>query len=178
MTPEEIHQSIAELQARKEELQRLIFETQALLGKIDTKIHTLSTMELKPRPQQQPPQSLTEPMRAFANNQSTESAVSWNDYLLMAEESDNQGNLTAAEKAYAQAVDAAQTSLGPYDVNVAKCLLAYANFLESRNRYEEALLRFKLASGIYKRSGNMAAQTLAAGKVSRMEYLLSNGLNT
>jgi tetratricopeptide (TPR) repeat protein len=88
-----------------------------------------------------------------------------------AEAAEHDGRLDEAESYFKQAVDSSQEEYGYFDVNVAKCLLAYAQFLEARNRYADACLRYKLAAGIYKKGGHMAAHGLAAGSVTRMEVL-------
>lgn len=95
----------------------------------------------------------------------------WHLLLKQAEEAEINGDLAGAEAAYDEAVQVAQTQLGPYDTNLAKCFLAYAQFLEAQNRYSDAALRYRLAAGIYKQGGNTASQQLAAGKADRMAYL-------
>lgn len=97
--------------------------------------------------------------------------MEWFELLKQAEESDFAKDLSQAEICYSQAVEYAQTRFGPWDVNVAKCLLAFAQFLEAHERFEDALLRYKLASAIYKKVGHSSAHQLAAGKVMRMEAL-------
>ena len=97
--------------------------------------------------------------------------MQWHELLRKAEELEGTGDLAGAEAAFSEAVQIAQTQLGPYDTNLAKCFLLFAQFLEAHERYNDASLRFRLAAGIYKQNGNTSSQQLAAGKAERMAYL-------
>jgi hypothetical protein len=97
--------------------------------------------------------------------------MQWHELLRKAEELEGTGDLAGAEAAFSEAVQVAQTQLGPYDTNLAKCFLSFAHFLEAHERYGDASLRYKLAAGIYKQCGNTSSQQLAAGKAERMSYL-------
>lgn len=99
--------------------------------------------------------------------------MKWHELLQSAETAERDGLPKQAEEFFDQAVQSAQTEFGPFDVNLAKCLLAFAQFLESQRRYTDALLRYKLAAGVYRQVGYGAAQQLAAGKVARMELLIA-----
>jgi tetratricopeptide (TPR) repeat protein len=101
--------------------------------------------------------------------------MQWHDVLKQAEDTEHQAReqLDIAETYYARAIEMAQSVLGPYDVNLAKCFLAFAHFLEQQQRYPDALLRYKLAASIYKQSGHTAAYSLAKNKVDRLEILIA-----
>jgi tetratricopeptide (TPR) repeat protein len=95
----------------------------------------------------------------------------WHLLLKQAEEAELNGDLARAEGALEQAVQSAQEQLGPYDTNLAKCLLAFAQFLEAQNRYGDAALRYKLAAAIYKRGGNTNSEQLAKTKADQMALM-------
>jgi hypothetical protein len=97
--------------------------------------------------------------------------MAWHEFLRQAEELEQSGDLAGAEAAYDQAVQIAQTQLGPYDTNLAKCFLAFAGFLEAQQRYSDAALRYKLAAAIYKQGGNTSSQRLAGNKADYMMQL-------
>lgn len=97
--------------------------------------------------------------------------MQWHEFLRQAEELESDGDLEGAEAALDQAVQVAQSQLGPYDTNLAKCFLAYAQFLEAHSRYSDASLRYRLAAAIYKQGGHTSSQQLAAGKAERMMFL-------
>lgn len=83
-----------------------------------------------------------------------------------------QKQLDLAESYLIKAVEHAQSALGPYDVNPAKCFWAHAHFLKIQHRFSEALLRYKRATSIYKQGGQTSAHALAASNVTRMKALL------
>lgn len=99
--------------------------------------------------------------------------MQWHELLKRAEESEQvaREHIETAEKAYSQAIELAQGTLGPYDPNLGKCFLAFAQFLEHQNRFSEALLRYKLAASIYKQNGHASAHSLAKSKVLYLEEL-------
>jgi len=100
--------------------------------------------------------------------------MQWHELLQCAEQCEEaaQKQLDLAEGYLIKAIEHAQSTLGPYDVNLAKCFLAHAHYLEMRQRFSEALLRYKLAASIYKQGGQGSAHALAASKVARMKTLL------
>jgi hypothetical protein len=104
--------------------------------------------------------------------------MQWHELLRKAEELELGGDLEGAEAAFDQAVASAQTQLGPYDTNLAKCFLAYATFLELHKRYTDAALRYKLAAAIYKQGDNTASWRLAINKANYMAELSEQNPNT
>lgn len=94
--------------------------------------------------------------------------MQWQELLSKAEKMNEPA---MAEEIYSQAIELAQSQCGTYDPNLARCLMAFASFLESQNRFADAGMRYKLAAAIFKRANQQAAWTLAQGKVSRMEVL-------
>ncbi len=100
--------------------------------------------------------------------------MQWHELLQRAEQCEEaaRDQLEQAEAYLVKAIEHAQSTLGPYDVNLAKCFLQHAHFLEVQQRHSEALLRYKLAAAIYKQGGQASAHALAASKVAKMKSLL------
>lgn len=103
--------------------------------------------------------------------------MEWHELLQQAEsaEASAREQLQRAEAMYARAIETAQTTLGPYDVNLARCLLTFGRFLEQQGRFSDAMLRYKLAATIYRQGKHPAAHSLAKSNVERMEQIL--GIN-
>lgn len=100
--------------------------------------------------------------------------MQWHELLNLAAQAEDKGDLLEAETYFDQAVQAAQTQLGPYDVNLAKCFLSFAQFLEGTKRYAEAQLRYRLAAGIFKQGGHSSSQAFASSKADQMSFLASH----
>lgn len=97
----------------------------------------------------------------------------YHQLLTEAEKAHARGEMDFSEYLYEQSVYAAQADSGHHHPDVAKCLLAFALFLEKQNRIEDALLRYKLAASIYKQNGHAGAQSFANNNVQRLQQLLS-----
>ncbi|HEY9790520.1 MAG TPA: tetratricopeptide repeat protein [Candidatus Obscuribacterales bacterium] len=98
--------------------------------------------------------------------------MSWSDDLNRAITADVRGQNEEAESFFEKAVKSVQTDLGPYDLNVARCLMTYAQFLERKNRLEDARNRYQLALSIFKMSDDQANRSLCTMALQRVEFAL------
>lgn len=92
-------------------------------------------------------------------------------WQVLLSEAEKASDPAIAEEMFSQAIELAQVECGPYEPNLARCFMAYASFLESQQRFSDAVLRYKLAAGIFKTAKQQGAFSFALGKVSRMEVL-------
>jgi hypothetical protein len=94
--------------------------------------------------------------------------MDWQKLLGQAEE---ELDSPTANHLYTLAVASAQNQCGLNHANLAKCLMAYAGFLERQQNFGDARKRYKMAAAIFKKFGQERLLTFAQVKVTRMEVM-------
>jgi hypothetical protein len=94
----------------------------------------------------------------------------WFKSLEDAEAAEHSGNFGKAELYFDHAIYEAQAQGGYVSAGLAVCLMAFAKFLENRNRFSDAMFRYKLAAVMQRQLGNKLACAEAEQSVLRMQH--------